>query len=429
MQETHDQVLPNLPGQFQREPRQSNAGLRRNSHMSSQTSPEATFQDQPNISTRSAVTDPIDDDETRDLLNDPVAYARNGSQRGQDRRFGARPTVLTDFSNLSLNSEQNFQANGILSEDHIVSPSGPAYGSRANQTIYSPSYDGSQNVWSPQGLNRIISSSSRQNGTEQGPRLQYPPANPADQHPPCNTLYIGNLPQNVAEDELKAIFSKQRGYKRIMLRHRHNGPVCFCEFEDIPAATKALHELYGYPLHNSTKGGVRLSFSKNPLGVRGGQGSSMGLQSPLSPGAYPGIGSTLAAPPGFSAANGPPPGIPVAPISQGMSSVNGMGAGYFSSNSPPTARLYNGQLGARNVSGPTGFTSSGGYFEGSANQEPRRTFSVNGNINVYQSIANSSATATQTLQPYPSYSYYPDGNENGNGSTDVGGNNGHRRSS
>ncbi|KAJ3956918.1 cell cycle RNA binding protein whi3 [Colletotrichum tropicale] len=94
-----------------------------------------------------------------------------------------------------------------------------------------------------------------------------PPVNPADQNPPCNTLNIGNLPIDITEEELIAVFSKQRGYKRLCFRTKQNGPMCFVEFENISFATKALHELYGHPLHTSVKGGLRLSFSKNPLGV------------------------------------------------------------------------------------------------------------------------------------------------------------------
>ena len=106
-------------------------------------------------------------------------------------------------------------------------------------------------------------------------RHNYPPVNPADQNPPCNTLYVGNLPIDTSEDELKAMFSKQRGYKRLCFRTKQNGPMCFVEFEDVSFATKALNELYGVQLHNSVKGGIRLSFSKNPLGVRAGQPGSV----------------------------------------------------------------------------------------------------------------------------------------------------------
>ncbi|KAI0855306.1 hypothetical protein F4860DRAFT_40242 [Xylaria cubensis] len=98
-----------------------------------------------------------------------------------------------------------------------------------------------------------------------------PPVNPADQNPPCNTLYVGNLPIDTSEEELKAMFQRQRGYKRLCFRTKQNGPMCFVEFKDTSHATRALHKCYGKTLHNSIKGGIRLSFSKNPLGVRSGQ--------------------------------------------------------------------------------------------------------------------------------------------------------------
>ena len=40
------------------------------------------------------------------------------------------------------------------------------------------------------------------------------------------------------------------------------------QFDDVPCATKALNELYGHTLNGLVKGGIRLSYSKNPLGVR-----------------------------------------------------------------------------------------------------------------------------------------------------------------
>ena len=104
-----------------------------------------------------------------------------------------------------------------------------------------------------------------------------PPANPADQNPPCNTLYVGNLPPDATESELRQLFSGQQGFRRLSFRNKNNngnghGPMCFVEFEDVSFATRALAELYGSQLPRTTtsnKGGIRLSFSKNPLGVRG----------------------------------------------------------------------------------------------------------------------------------------------------------------
>ncbi|KAF9196286.1 hypothetical protein BGZ50_001035 [Haplosporangium sp. Z 11] len=105
--------------------------------------------------------------------------------------------------------------------------------------------------------------------------------NPGDQNPPCNTLYVGNLPMNTSEDELRQLFSRCIGYRRLCFRTKANGPMCFVEFENVECATQALNDLNGNPLSNSVKGGIRLSFSKNPLGVRNSavnQPSSLGNQ-------------------------------------------------------------------------------------------------------------------------------------------------------
>lgn len=40
------------------------------------------------------------------------------------------------------------------------------------------------------------------------------------------------------------------------------------QFDDVPFATRALNDLYGNNLKGLVKGGIRLSYSKNPLGVR-----------------------------------------------------------------------------------------------------------------------------------------------------------------
>ncbi|MDI1492353.1 MAG: cell cycle RNA binding protein whi3 [Ramalina farinacea] len=180
----------------------------------------------------------------------------------------------------------------------------------------SPRHNGLQSPVSsmPNGISTQPPPSSYQLRHPQVRGTQMPPVNPADQNPPCNTLYVGNLPIDTSEDELKAMFSKQRGYRRLCFRTKQNGPMCFVEFEDISFATKALNDLYGYPLHNSAqRGGIRLSFSKNPLGVRTGQPGGMGPPTPMSPsGQFPGANG-YGGMNSFSTANGPPPGIPAPP--------------------------------------------------------------------------------------------------------------------
>ena len=139
------------------------------------------------------------------------------------------------------------------------------------------------------------------------PYYQMPPnSNPADQNPPCNTLYVGNLPMNTSEDELKALFSQEKGYKRLCFRTKANGPMCFVEFENVECASRSLAKLHGHPLSNSVKGGVRLSFSKNPLGVRNGQQTGV---NPLGNGFGAG---PVPPPPGLGQPSGlnAPPAIP-----------------------------------------------------------------------------------------------------------------------
>lgn len=185
------------------------------------------------------------------------------------------------------------------------------------------------------------------NQARQGTNM--PPANPSDQNPPCNTLYVGNLPINTNDEELKSIFSKQRGFKRLCFRCKHNGPMCFVEFEDVNYAAVALDSLYGHPLRNSSKGGIRLSFSKNPLGER----RTNGPNSPMSAQAMsPGFSNGLAP---FATAAGPPPGLPppqvqgpTGPANHGQSASN---PGRNSSNgvgvpSPAHAGPNHGQSGS-----------------------------------------------------------------------------------
>ncbi|KAL8731814.1 MAG: hypothetical protein Q9181_004161 [Wetmoreana brouardii] len=251
------------------------------------------------------------DDEPGDLLKDPIAYAQHdspGSLGPLTRRATSSQIPTTRFGGLSLSTTTATSP----PMQSLVPP-------RSNGPVQSPA-----GAMSPTSLGNIDLNGGYQVTNQHYQRHNYPPVNPADQNPPCNTLYVGNLPIDTSEDELKAMFSKQRGYKRLCFRTKQNGPMCFVEFEDISFATKALNELYGHLLHNSVKGGIRLSFSKNPLGVRTGQPGSMGPPTPLSPqGPMPGMNG-LGNMPTFSTASGPPPGLAAPP---GLGTPLGMANG------------------------------------------------------------------------------------------------------
>ena len=308
-------------------------------------------------------SDSPDDDETTSLLNEAVAYAENGAT--SQRRATAPQIPINRMAGLSLNTN-----NPSLGPSSLPQYAGSM---SAHPGPMSP-------LSASQGLPFSVGMPSYQR--------QIPPVNPADQNPPCNTLYVGNLPIDTSEEELKAMFSKQRGYKRLCFRTKQNGPMCFVEFEDVTFATKALHELYGQPLHNSVKGGIRLSFSKNPLGVRSGQAPSQSHSNHMS-GLNGMIASSAA---NFTTANGPPPGLAAPPgLGSGRSAFqsapapNGhpfAGASFSTtSNVPWTGSMYNSSMPispnglpvnglSPNVMTPNGLAHNGGTQNSSGNSFP-----------------------------------------------------------
>ncbi|KAF7332518.1 RRM domain-containing protein [Mycena kentingensis (nom. inval.)] len=128
-------------------------------------------------------------------------------------------------------------------------------------------------------LNTTLNSMALHNGTNPVSVISNPPntantARAVDQNPPINTLYVGNLPSSgiamdYLESALRELFSGCVGFRQMSFRPKSNGPMCFVEFEDVGYATKTLNELYGNSLGGLIKGGgIRLSYSKNPFGVR-----------------------------------------------------------------------------------------------------------------------------------------------------------------
>ncbi|CDO73839.1 hypothetical protein BN946_scf185015.g168, partial [Trametes cinnabarina] len=115
--------------------------------------------------------------------------------------------------------------------------------------------------------------------------------NGSDHNPPINTLYVGNLPTstspggytlNFLEDRLRTCSRRQPGYRKLCSVRRATVR-SLRQFENVEYASKALNDLYGDTLNGLVRnGGIRLSYSKNPLGVRtpnsGGNGPSLQQQ-------------------------------------------------------------------------------------------------------------------------------------------------------
>ncbi|KAJ2850964.1 hypothetical protein IWW36_001488 [Coemansia brasiliensis] len=150
---------------------------------------------------------------------------------------GQRPAVL-DIA--ALQPRFNQMNLGQLSANSLMSPMGMPYSASLNTPA---------GMVLPMATTRSVNSN--------------------DQNPPCNTLYVGNLPVGAKEEELRQLFQKALGYRRMSFKTKPNsGPMCFVEFESIDFATLAMSDLDGRMLSNSVGSGIRLSYSKNPLGVR-----------------------------------------------------------------------------------------------------------------------------------------------------------------
>lgn len=317
----------------------------------SQSPPVSTTVASRNVG-RTMITGEGNDDDG--LLQEAVGQGTsNSAPRAAPRRPTNPPTSMSSprhavslntNGNASMSSLQHMANTGAMSPppQHFPAANGPMSPQGlphfspyvTQQTPYNPN---PATAMSPMPAMPNMSGGSRPHSAYTPfhgppPNLPPPPYNPSDQNPPCNTLYVGNLPADASEDELKHIFqTRTRGFKRLCFRVKHNGPMCFVEFEDVTMATRALNDLYGAALSNSVKGGIRLSFSKNPLGVRSNQQSATGPAPGANAGGMSTYGGPISTPPGLTR---PPPGLPVPSQSNTYPYANGV-SGQGPSNGYP----------------------------------------------------------------------------------------------
>ncbi|KAL7113936.1 hypothetical protein ACP275_04G090200 [Erythranthe tilingii] len=96
----------------------------------------------------------------------------------------------------------------------------------------------------------------------------YVPVQNTKDNPPCNTLFIGNLGENINEEEMRGLFVAQPGFKQMKVIRQDRHTVCFIEFEDVNSATNVHHNLQGAVIASSGSIGMRIQYSKNPFGKR-----------------------------------------------------------------------------------------------------------------------------------------------------------------
>lgn len=142
----------------------------------------------------------------------------------------------------------------------------------------------------------------------------YAPITNTKDNPPCNTLFIGNLGDQVNEAEMRGLFCHQPGFQQLKLVRGPKGMSCFIEFLDMPTAMAVHDAQQGAILASSDRGGIRIQYSKNPFGRKrdaagafvvepAAAGAGNGMQRPigLEGGGHGGYNNGMA-PPGAAAA-------------------------------------------------------------------------------------------------------------------------------
>lgn len=146
----------------------------------------------------------------------------------------------------------------------------------------------------------------------------YPSVDRNSDNPPCDTLFVGNLPPHVSEDEVEDFFRNAMGNSITACKVNRNasGRVsAFVQFADIEVAKEAHSSMQGKELPGSDRGPMRIQFSKNALGKRrrdeeralqAGGGPAYGSQD--APGGFDPVEQPLQPMP--TGADAPPPDAP-----------------------------------------------------------------------------------------------------------------------
>ncbi|XP_060206067.1 uncharacterized protein LOC132633578 isoform X2 [Lycium barbarum] len=92
----------------------------------------------------------------------------------------------------------------------------------------------------------------------------YAPVQNTKDNPPCNTLFIGNLGENINEEELRGLISGLCAHS-MLLPVISFSPWCL---QDVNSATNVHHSLQGAVIPSSGSVGMRIQYSKNPFGKR-----------------------------------------------------------------------------------------------------------------------------------------------------------------
>lgn len=87
---------------------------------------------------------------------------------------------------------------------------------------------------------------------------------------PNSTLFVANLALTVSEMELRDVFSRVPGCRRVkVLQKSGSAPTAFVEFSDVPTAMACREAMDGTFAHYTDRSGLRVEFAKRKMGQPG----------------------------------------------------------------------------------------------------------------------------------------------------------------
>lgn len=205
------------------------------------------------IAARDALQEMVFDAESKSVLHTEMAKKNLFVKRG----IVADPSTYDQSKRLRTG---DYTHTGYASPSPFHPPPAPVWGPHGYMAPHPPPYD-------PYGGYAVQPVPMPAPVSVQGPSSYVPVQNTKD-NPPCNTLFIGNLGENINEEELRGLFSVQPGFKQMKVLRQERHTVCFIEFEDVNSATNVHHSLQGALIPSSGSVGMRIQYSKNPFGKR-----------------------------------------------------------------------------------------------------------------------------------------------------------------
>ncbi|KAK1422542.1 hypothetical protein QVD17_25738 [Tagetes erecta] len=203
------------------------------------------------IAARDALQDMLFDSESNSVLHTEMAKKNLFVKRG----IVADPNSFDQSKRMRTGGD--YTHTGFSSPSPFHPPPAPVWGPHGYMAPPPPTYD----PYGAYPVSQVPMAPPPTLPTAPVPApSSYMPVQNTKDNPPCNTLFIGNLGENINEEELRGLFSMQPGFKQMKVLRQERHTVCFIEFEDVNSATNVHHSLQGAVIPSAGSVGMRIQY-------------------------------------------------------------------------------------------------------------------------------------------------------------------------